>query len=705
MNGVNAKMINTDNKVNCTGCKMCADICPQGAIVFEKDAEGFWYPIIDDRRCNQCGLCEKKCPSLNSELCLYNGEPEVYAAWSKNWEIRYESTSGGVFWEIAKKFIEDGGIVVGARWGDDRKSVQHYIAYNMNELEALRGSKYIQSDMEGCYKKVKKELDNHKKILFCGTPCQNAAMKIYLGREEENIIYFDFICRSINSPLAFEAFVSELEYKYHSKVKSVHLKNKKKGWQSLATQIIFENGEEYLADRYDDLWIQGFIGNDLYTRPSCYECKYRTLPRRTADITVGDFWGIKNETPYNMFRGVSVVLVNSEKGRKLLDNSSKNLILKRKTINDVLPGNFALLKNPPRNPKRDIFFENLETSGFSKSVLLCTENIHKEKLDAVEMFESDSRKYKNRGEIDREQYLYLNFISKNVIHNGRGRIIPYKNCVIDLQKTSRIVIEGDTDLEIGGNLLHGSKTETYIRIDKCGTWVVKHGGYLYYGSTIEIKKYALFETGYFSMHTGSVIALEKRISLGEDVMIGRNVIIIDSDFHQVYYDIDEPANLPRDVIIEDHVWLTSNINVHKGVTIGQGSIIGNQTVVTRNVPRYCVFAGGSVGEVIKENVNWNREPVKKFVEEMRNKKIVLYGYGVTGKEFYLKNKEKVSYIVDNFVKDEKVLSFDEFTNSVKNINRNDYMWVIASPNHFNELYLQVRIQYHNMIVVSAEELQ
>ena len=204
-------MIDLISKEQCTGCEMCGDLCPQEAISYRQEDNGFWYPVINKNKCSGCGLCREKCPVLNSGKAKPNSVLNVYAAWSKNLEVRKESTSGGVFWEIAKWFIENGYIVVATRWEEDFRSASFAIANNIEELKLLRGSKYIQSDAAGIYKKVKEYIKKGIKVLFCGTPCQIAAMRTYLGECDKNIYYLDFICRNVNSPKALNEYITDME--------------------------------------------------------------------------------------------------------------------------------------------------------------------------------------------------------------------------------------------------------------------------------------------------------------------------------------------------------------------------------------------------------------------------------------------------------------------------------------------------------------
>ena len=699
-------MVDVIEKDKCTGCKLCGDVCPNGAITFETDEQGFWYPAIDRDKCINCDVCEQKCPALNPVNNPARNEPKVYAAWSKDSDTRIQSTSGGIFWEIASAFIKDGGAVVGSVWEDDCKSARHVIAHDMNELRALRGSKYIQSDTEGIYCKIKDEINKGMPLLFCGTPCQNAAVQKIIGSEEKNIYYLDFICRSINSPLAFKKYVEEKERAYGSKAVKVHLKDKTKGWQSLASRIEFENGEVSLKNRDNDAWVRGFLKGDLYTRECCFSCQYRKLPRNIADVTVGDFWGIEDEAPYDMYCGISVVMVNTMNGEFLLNGAKDNLFLKEKKLEDVIGGNPALLNSPARNGKRDEFFKVLDENGFVESVkYVLKENMDEEKFKSPrDVYEEDVRKYNRAGVIDENLYFYLNFECKNIVHNGKGRIIPYQNVVIDMHPTAKIVIDGDNDFELGTNLLLGSRAETLIRLEHDSCWNIRHGGFLFYGTTLEIKENAIFDSGFFSMNTGSVLIVAKRIVFGEDVMLGRNIVIYDSDFHRML-DMDGTyINPPEEVVVGNHVWLTGNINVNKGVTIGEGSIVANQTVVTKNIPPYSLVAGQSVGKVIKENVIWSRKSVSKYKDVSETRKMILYGYGIEGKRFYRKHKDHISFVIDNFDKSDCVVDFATFRNEHEVMNSEEFLWVIASPNHFDELYNDVRSYYKDALVVSYSDI-
>lgn len=351
----------------CTGCKMCGNICPVNAITFQNNEEGFWYPHIDEDICIKCGLCEKKCPALHTIETKNHMEPKVYAGWSKNDEIRYKSTSGGIYYELAKAFIAEGGYISGCVYSEDYKGALHIIGNTEEHLLKIMGSKYFQSDTEGIYKKVKEHLETGHRVMFCGAPCQVAALVSFLGTGYDNLYVLEFICKGINSPFAFRAYMEELEEKYKSKIKSVRLKSKKTGWESLATEVHFENGKEYFKDRYTDWWIRGYTCGNLFMRQSCQKCNYKQIPR-IADITFGDFWGIKGCDEEEHNKGISVILSNSSKGDELLELASDSLYMEKRELDEVYEGNPYFLGQAKQHENRKKFFEKLQKKPFTQAV-------------------------------------------------------------------------------------------------------------------------------------------------------------------------------------------------------------------------------------------------------------------------------------------------------------------------------------------------
>lgn len=201
------------------------------------------------------------------------------------------------------------------------------------------------------------------------------------------------------------------------------------------------------------------------------------------------------------------------------------------------------------------------------------------------------------------RYLYLNYFCKNVIRTDQSRIIPYKGCILDLAPGSKIYLGGN-DMEIGCDCLKGSKTETLIRLRENAIWSCEGGCKISYGATIEVLLDAVLDCRFFTMNSRSVLIAAKKIRLGQDVMIGRGVVIYDSDHHTIQNCQGEVTNPDASVSIGDHVWLTTNVTVLKGSSIGSGSIVAANSVVHGNVPANALYQSGK----IRENYGtWNRK--------------------------------------------------------------------------------------------------
>lgn len=355
-------------KNECCGCSACNNICPLECITMKSDSEGFWYPEVDYAKCIKCQKCIKVCPAINKPLtdnALKNAQ--VIAAYSKDEEIRINSTSGGMFSEIAKYILNNKGKVFGARYNEEHL-VEHYKIEDISQIEILRQSKYLQSDILKTFKEAKEELSIGNIVLFAGTPCHIAALKNFLGKDYKNLLTVDFLCRGVISPEAYKQFLKSLEKKYNSKVKKVKFKDKTYGWHKFSTKITFENGKEYLKDRATDIYIGGYLGENLYMRPSCHECQYKTLPRY-SDITLGDFWGIEKIKKYlDQDKGTSIFMINTEKGRKVFEEIKENLIFEKMKIEDIYLGNLVLTEitklNIFQRNRRKEFFLNYKNEDF-----------------------------------------------------------------------------------------------------------------------------------------------------------------------------------------------------------------------------------------------------------------------------------------------------------------------------------------------------
>ena len=308
-------MLKLINKKDCCGCFACYNICPKECISMLKDSEGFSYPQIDSKKCIECNLCEKVCPIINRYV---EGEDKLegYYGYINDDNIRLGSSSGGIFSAIADYVIENKGIVIGASF-DDNFAVKHSIIESKRDLWKLRGSKYVQSEINDIFKCVRDFLDDNRLVLFTGTPCQVAGLKKYLQKKYDNLYTVDILCHGVPSPKVWSKYINEKEKEYGSKIFKINFRNKDEGWNNFSLKINFENGAIYKNNIKNDLYLKFFL-NHLSLRPSCHSCKFKSL-NRASDLTIGDAWGIdKIDSSINSYNGVSLVIVHSEKGERLI---------------------------------------------------------------------------------------------------------------------------------------------------------------------------------------------------------------------------------------------------------------------------------------------------------------------------------------------------------------------------------------------------
>lgn len=356
---IKKKYIVIKKKDKCFGCTACAQSCPVSCIEMKEDEEGFLYPCVNKKQCVGCGKCISVCPYYNRKQ---NEISNIYAAINNDSNIRKNSSSGGTFYEIAKHVISNQGVVYGCAW-DDSMVARHIRIDDLKDIIRLQGSKYVQSHLGDSYSKVKQDLINGTLVLFSGTPCQVAGLKNYLGNTYKNLILLDVLCHGVPSPKVLKDYVSLKEAKFDSKIIDMNLRDKKKSWHRLHTNIKFANGSNYFVFCEYDKYMSMFLKN-ISLRPSCFNCKFTTKTRQ-GDITLGDFWGIGKHI-YDMDddKGTSLVSINSMKGKEIWNVINQKFKFIETSFNVAEAGNTVLSLPTMKNKNRDDFYDLYAIKGY-----------------------------------------------------------------------------------------------------------------------------------------------------------------------------------------------------------------------------------------------------------------------------------------------------------------------------------------------------
>jgi len=350
-------------KKDCCGCAACMNVCPKQAIAMKADQDGFIYPEVNNDLCIECGLCKKVCAFQN--IPVKADEPiATYAAINKNKEVLSSSASGGIFGALAAMVLEKKGVIFGCAYNEDMEP-EHICVNNLFDLHKIQGSKYVQSNINDTYTKAKKYLKGNRWVLFTGTPCQIAGLKSYLGKDYENLITADLICHGVPPSQFFKGYIRYLEDKLNGKIMDFKFRDKSKGW-GLQAKIIYEKRgtvrEKFLLP-LESYYYYYFLKGDVY-RESCYECKY-ACGSREGDFTMGDYWGVEKAHPViETKNGVSVLLVNSIKGMKLLPELKEYLNITKSTFEQARERNGQLNRPVPKSERREAILKMNHQGGY-----------------------------------------------------------------------------------------------------------------------------------------------------------------------------------------------------------------------------------------------------------------------------------------------------------------------------------------------------
>lgn len=348
-------------KNECTGCSACASICPKNCIQMVPSAGGFLVPECDYNQCISCKRCIKACPVIHSEVA--EETTLAYAVRSLDKSLLQCVSSGGVFSMLGENVLRNNGVVFGAAFSDDYKSVYQKAVRSRENLGELRGSKYVQSDVRNTFIECVEYLKQGVDVLYCGTPCQIAGLKSFLGKNYENLIMVDVLCHGVPSPQMWEKYVEfRKENDDCGAIKKISFRNKDRGWRKYQMKFEYENGV-YECDVANDSFLQGFLRH-AFLRNSCYNCKFKTL-ERVSDLSLGDFWNIMDYIKDTDDMGTSLVFCHTEKGRKAIQAINTMARIIQIPSADTIP-NGGLYKSAFYNFDRDRLMRNIDKLGYEE---------------------------------------------------------------------------------------------------------------------------------------------------------------------------------------------------------------------------------------------------------------------------------------------------------------------------------------------------
>lgn len=363
-------MITITDKTKCCGCGACFNICPKHCITMKADDEGFAYPAVDKDLCINCGLCEKACPVLH--VPSLTRKPQAYAAKHISDEIKLKSSSGGMFTALAEYILARNGVVFGAGF-DKNWNVCHQYVETIDDLDKLRRSKYVQSDIGRTFEQAKNFLIQGREVLFTGTPCQIAGLKNYLGKDYANLLTADIICHGVPSTAVWKKFLAETIPA--SSISAIDFRHKRFGWDASYLNISLKNGVNLPQAGGVFKYCKGFLNrskgkffraiytlpytiSNIYERPSCHACAFKGK-YKSADFTMADLWGVKAIMP-EMYdeKGISVLMINSPKAESVFEKLAQNLVYKAVSLEAVAKYNPYFLRPTSPSPHREVFFKS-----------------------------------------------------------------------------------------------------------------------------------------------------------------------------------------------------------------------------------------------------------------------------------------------------------------------------------------------------------
>lgn len=371
----------TGDKKKCSGCSACAQICSHHAIDMREDEEGFLFPVLDTKKCVSCGICDRICPMVNAhQENILEKQYCFLSTVNKEFDYSAKSATIGLCTMIAESILNLGGSVFGVTFEEHSCKAKHVCITSVSDLDTIRNSKYLQSDTNTTFSEVKRRLLNDEYVLYIGTPCQIAGLKAFLKKKYEKLYTIDIVCHGVFSYKLQKKEIEYWENKYNAKVFNFKFRSKQKyPWilgGCVNFDIVYKNDKvkhiewhgTYSPTYYSYAYSNDGVNYNL--RESCYKCVYRDS-KRYGDISVGDAWGVDNPKLFTMFNkkhGVSILICNTQKGYKFIDNISHKVYLLEIEKKDIFTQAALLPTNRQIPEARYGIYEKLKQMSYKQLI-------------------------------------------------------------------------------------------------------------------------------------------------------------------------------------------------------------------------------------------------------------------------------------------------------------------------------------------------
>jgi len=565
--------LQTADKTKCTGCSACASVCAHKAITMQEDSEGFLFPIINDKQCVQCGLCEKVCPIGGKDQSNEEELQKIYLATTEREDYYGKSATIGVCTMISKAFVEEGGKVFGVILDEKDWKAKHICVDDTAGIERLRNSKYVQSETGQTFLDVLNHLQQGTKVLYIGTPCQIAGLKGFLRKDYDNLLTIDLICHGVYSYKLIKKEVAYWEQKFKGNLNNLKFRSKRKSGGVINFDLQSGKGTKHIEidGKFSPTYRSfAYMGDNINynLRTSCYACPFRSS-HRYADISVGDAWFINAAKYFKRHiewrKGVSLFMGNTDKGNQYISKILPLMSFLEISQQDAFVQPALLPASREIPPSRSEVYKSIETTeNYAQTIKRLF------KVDIEDLYKKDCEAEQAKKRKDKMKNIIKNILLINAFRKQKAKWQP------------------GWEWWFTNSFLYNfpSKHFRNYMLKKMGMKFLGDAR-IYAGFHIRNPKGIVLGKG---VSIGPKVLLDGRkgLTIEEGAVIGYGAIIwtLNHDYNDIHF-----CGKGARVTIGKHAWICSNSIVMPGISIGEGAVVASGAVVTHDVPPFTIVGG------------------------------------------------------------------------------------------------------------------